>query len=187
MRAFVALQPPPAAVEELEAFLEPRAEASPDWRWVPPENFHVTLAFLGDVDDDHLDRLIDALADVARRQQPLQLAIRGAGAFGSITHARHLYAGIIDPGGGLELLAERVRVAAARAGCNVDKARFTPHLTVARGGGSQDATHLWRALDTFDGARWPAREFGLFSSALGAGREGHPAYAPYETFPLGAA
>ena len=46
MRLFAAVVPPPEAIEDLAAFLEPREEAGPDLRWTTPEQWHLTLAFM---------------------------------------------------------------------------------------------------------------------------------------------
>ena len=64
MRLFVALMPPPEAIEDLDAFLEPRRAAG-EFRWATPEQFHLTLAFLAKVEDRHLDELAERLGRAA--------------------------------------------------------------------------------------------------------------------------
>ena len=72
MRLFVALMPPPEAIEDLDTFLEPRRAAG-DFRWATPEQFHLTLAFLAKVEDRHLDEFVERHAVRAgERQQVLQ-------------------------------------------------------------------------------------------------------------------
>ena len=66
-RMFVALVPPREAVEDLDAFLEPRRESGP-FRWALPEQFHVTLSFLAAVADRHLDELVERLERAGRRR-----------------------------------------------------------------------------------------------------------------------
>ena len=82
MRAFVALTPPAAALAELEAAVAPLRAAHPDLRWTPATQWHLTLAFLGEVDERVLPELTERLARAARRHGPLRLALGGGGRFG---------------------------------------------------------------------------------------------------------
>ena len=82
MRAFVALTPPAAALAELEAAVAPLRAAHPDLRWTPATQWHLTLAFLGEIDERMLPELTERLARAARRHDPLRLALGGGGRFG---------------------------------------------------------------------------------------------------------
>ncbi|NUS51949.1 MAG: RNA 2',3'-cyclic phosphodiesterase, partial [Nocardioidaceae bacterium] len=70
MRMFTALVPPTDAVEDLAAFLGPRQEAGQDLRWTTPEQWHLTLAFMAEVADRHLDDLVARLTRAATRRTP---------------------------------------------------------------------------------------------------------------------
>lgn len=103
MRLFVAILPPPQALAQLDAALGavrarregatgdavPREPAAA-LRWVRPEQWHVTLAFLGEVPPPVAEAVAVRLARVAARHPPLTLAIRGGGRFGE----RVLWAGV---------------------------------------------------------------------------------------------
>ena len=90
---FVALVPPDDAIEDLEEFLAPRQEAGAELRWTAPEQWHVTLAFFGDVHDRHLDDLVERLGRAATRRTPVDLAIAGGGAFPNPARAKIVWAG----------------------------------------------------------------------------------------------
>ncbi len=62
MRMFAALVPPEHVVEDLAEFLEPRVEVEPGFRWTTPEQWHVTVAFMGNVHERNLDDLVERLA-----------------------------------------------------------------------------------------------------------------------------
>ncbi|MGH3508655.1 MAG: RNA 2',3'-cyclic phosphodiesterase [Nocardioidaceae bacterium] len=94
MRLFVAVRPPDTAVEELESFLAPRHEAASRFRWTDPEQWHLTLAFLGEVADRHLDDLVDRLGRAAARRTPGTAAVVGGGAFPNPARAKVLYAAV---------------------------------------------------------------------------------------------
>jgi len=82
VRAFVAVVPPAEALAELDAVVAPLCAARPELRWTPASQWHLTLAFLGEIDEDLLPDLGERLARAARRHPPMPLALGGGGRFG---------------------------------------------------------------------------------------------------------
>ena len=156
MRMFVALVPPETAVEDLDAFLAVRRDAAP-FRWTLPEHLHVTLAFLADVADRHLDEVVERLGRAAARRSPFSTRIAGGGAFPDAARARILWAGLdLDEHGRTELsrAATGARAAATRTGVAVAGQRFRPHVTVARLGRPAGVSDWVRLLDGYAGPTW---------------------------------
>ena len=183
---FVALRPPPDAVEHLDAFLEVRRAAA-GFRWSPSEQFHVTLAFLADVPDRALDDLLERLGRAAARRTAFTTAVAGGGAFPNAARARVLWAGLdLDDGARTELgrMATGARAAANRAGVAVDGRRFRAHVTVARLGQPQDVTSWVRLLEGYRGPTWRADRVALVASYLGEGPRGRPRYQTVDEFAL---
>lgn len=180
-RLFTAVVPPPEVVGDLDAFCTPRREAEPRLRWTPPEHWHLTTSFLPDVDPGHLDRLVEALADVAERTPPLRLSVVGGGCFPEPRRAKVLFAAIAGDTEELGALARRARNAAVRAGATVDGTRFRPHLTLGRSGRGLDATRLLRVLDAYASPAWTATEHVLIASHL---RDRGARYEVLERFAL---
>jgi 2'-5' RNA ligase len=186
VRAFVALTPPDGAVEDLDAFLSARRDAAP-FRWAMPEQFHVTLAFLAEVADRHLDDLVERLARAARRRTAFETRIAAGGAFPNPGRARVLWAGLdLDEHGRTELdrLATGARAAAAKAGIDVDGQRFRPHVTVARLGRPTEVSRWVRLLDAYTGPAWRADRIDLVASHLGEGPGGRPRYEVVDSFAI---
>lgn len=187
---FVALVPPAAAVEHLEEFLLPRQEAGPGLRWTSAEQWHLTLAFLGNMAERHLDDLEARLERAARRRTPFELALSGAGCFPSPHRAKVLFAGLWLPGDRereeLRRLATGVRAASAKAGAEPGGGRFHPHLTLARCGRPIEASRWLRVLEPYRGPVWRAEEISLVESHLGEGPRGRPRYEVRGVFPIGA-
>jgi 2'-5' RNA ligase len=184
---FAALVPPDHVVEDLAEFLAPRQEAEPGFRWTTPEQWHVTLAFMGSVPERSLDDLVERLGRAAARRTPLDLAVAGGGAFPNPARAKVLYAGI-DSGGrapDLRHLAVGTRAAATKAGADAEGGRFHPHLTLARLGRPAEATRWIRVLEAYRGPTWTATEVTLVESHLGEGPRRRPRYEVVGTFPLG--
>lgn len=182
---FIALPLPEAVREDLSTYLEPRQEAGPDLRWTGPEQWHLTLAFLPEVTDRHLDDLVERLERAASRRKPLDLRLAGAGAFPNPAQAKVLWAGVEHEGEELTRLAGGVRAAGAKSGNEVGGGRFHPHLTIARLRVPADATRWLRVLDPYAGPSWQAQEVALIESYLGQGRNGTSRHEVRETFSLG--
>jgi 2'-5' RNA ligase len=185
-RMFVAVTPPPDAVEHLDAFLEVRREAG-HFRWAPADQLHVTLAFLADVPDRALDDLVQRLGRAATRRTSFRTAVAGGGAFPNVARARVLWAGLeLEPAGRTELsrLATGARAAASRAGVPIDGQRFRPHLTIARLGRPQEMSNWVRLLDGYRGPSWTVDRMTLVASYLGEGPRNRPRHEPVEDFPL---
>lgn len=187
MRAFVALVPPAEAVADLDAFLEPRREAA-RFRWARPEQFHVTLAFLAEVADRHLDDLVERLGRAAGRRTAFPTRLAGGGAFPNAARARVVWTGLeLDEAGRTEIdrLAVGSRAAASRAGIAVDGQRFRPHVTLARLGRPEEVSRWVRLLDAYAGPAWTADRVTLVASYLGEGPGGRPRYETVAELPLG--
>lgn len=205
---FVAAWPTPAALDDLEEFLLPRQQVRqpdlPPLRWSAREQWHVTLAFMPQVADRHLDDLEARLAQAARRRTPFEVRLATGGAFPDPVRAKVLYVGLDAPtqptqpavpsrsgspdaSGLVELaeLAAGARSAAARAGAAPDGGRFRAHVTVARSGPPIEATRWLRVLDAYVGPVWPVEEIALVASHLGEGPRRRPRYEVVSTFALG--
>ncbi|HEU5037936.1 MAG TPA: RNA 2',3'-cyclic phosphodiesterase [Nocardioides sp.] len=186
MRLFVALVPPDEVVEHLDSFLDVRRGAAA-YRWATSEQFHVTLAFLAEVEERRLDDLGERLERAAAKRTAFEAAIAGGGAFPNAARARVLWAGLdLDEHGRTEIdrLATGCRAAAGRAGIAVDGQRFRPHVTVARLGRPAEVSSWVRLLDTYAGPRWLADRVTLVASHLGEGPRGRPRYVNVEEFTL---
>ncbi|TDD27534.1 RNA 2',3'-cyclic phosphodiesterase [Actinomadura sp. KC06] len=168
MRLFVALVPPPDILDELEEAVLPHREAVPELKWVRRELLHVTLTFLGEVDDRTLDRLLPRLERAVGRHERMSLSLAGAGAFpGSGTHARVLWTGLYGDRRGVARLAASTTAAGRRVGTLPDKHRgFRPHLTLARSRSPVDVRPLMESLSAFAGAAWTAGSVHLMLSHL---------------------
>jgi 2'-5' RNA ligase len=184
MRMFIAVVPPVEVVEDFAAFLAPRQEAEPGFRWTVPEQWHVTLAFMPALADRHLDDLEERLARAAARRTAFPVRFAGAGAFPDPARAKVLFTAVETEGPELRHLATGVRAAATKAGASPEGGRFHPHVTLARTGRPVEATRWLRVLDTYQGPRWSATEVALVASHLGEGPRGRPRYEVLATFPL---
>lgn len=193
MRLFVALTPPSAVLDALaERVADVRAlpEGSPDpaaaIRWSVREQWHISLAFLGEVDEPTLPELRRRLARVAARYAPIELCLDGAGGFGSLRRARVLWAGVRGETATLRKLAESVAAAARRCDIPVEQRRFRAHLTLGRLAEPADLTEVAARLAGPCGPPWVADRLELIRSHLGQGEGRRSRYETLDTWRLAA-
>ncbi len=186
-RLFVAIDAGPAVAAAMaQAITRVRAHA-PRAAWADRTAPHLTLVFLGDVPDDKVDLVRGAVGEAARRNRPLNLSVRGAGAFGRPTHPRTLWAGIEGDRESLQALVADLRRALTPVGFELEDRAYQPHLTLARARGDRGDPGLARCaaeLKDHDFGAIEAEAITLYrSELLPAGARHHVV----ERFPLSAA
>jgi 2'-5' RNA ligase len=181
MRLFVAVTPPPEVSDELSSATAVVRSAHPELRWTRPDQWHLTLAFLGEVDDPTRADLSVRLGRAAARHPPARLALHGAGRFGDHVLWTRVEGDVVALCG----LAASVRAAARRARIVVEDRPYRPHLTLARGREHADLRPVVDALAGFAGRTWTADELHLVRSHFGAGPERTSLYETLTTWTLG--
>ncbi|HUY51957.1 MAG TPA: RNA 2',3'-cyclic phosphodiesterase [Streptosporangiaceae bacterium] len=166
MRLFVAVAVPAEAADELEAAVAPLRDSWPGLRWTGRDAWHLTLAFLGEVNEAVCARLVPRLERAAARHPFLSLSLGGAGAFPGAARARVLWTGVQGERRALGALAASVAAGARRAGAppGEEGRRFQPHLTLARCRAPVDARSLVTSLSGYAGTPWIAHEIYLIRS-----------------------
>lgn len=160
----MAVTPPAAVLDAIEAAVEPlRRVAPPRMSWTRRAQWHLTLQFLGAVDD--VDVLVDSLVGNLAPCRPVTLGLGSAGAFPSVSRASVLWIGLDDGHDELARLAGVVERATEPLGYEPDAREYTPHLTIARSQRPRPLTSVVTALgDGPFGPRWDATEVVLMES-----------------------
>ena len=125
VRLFVALALP----ETLRTQLSMLAGGIQGARWVPPENYHLTLRFIGEVESWRAQEVDEALAGI--RARPFELSLRGLGTFEKAGRISALWVGV-EKTEALAFLQAKVETALQRVGLEPERKRFAPHVTLAR-------------------------------------------------------
>jgi RNA 2',3'-cyclic 3'-phosphodiesterase len=156
MRIFIALDLDDAIRQRLDRFIEGVRGFAPDARWVLPESLHITLKFIGEKPAEMIEDIKRALAGV--EVAPFDLSLEGYGFFPTAKSPRVFWVGI-ESGPQLLQLANAVDEMTSALGIPKEQRRFSPHLTLARGGGDSGAPG-WRKGDR------PNRNFQLLLEKL---------------------
>ena len=162
LRLFVALALPP----ELCASLAGLAGGIPGAKWVPPANYHLTLRFIGEIENWRAQEVDDALAAV--RGSAFDLSLRGLGTFEKAGRIHALWVGV-ERNEALAHLQARVETALQRCGLPPERKRFSPHVTIARTDRAPPEkviAHV-QAHNLFRAPAVRVEHFTLFSSRLG--------------------
>jgi 2'-5' RNA ligase len=182
MRIFIALDIDDAIRQRIRRFMEGVSGFAPDARWVRPESLHVTLKFIGEKPIETVEEIKRVLSNI--RSESIEVAFRSYGFFPTAKAARVFWVGI-ESGPHLATLAKAVDEATFALGVAKEDHPFTPHLTLARGGG-RSGSPRWRkgdtpnknfqrlqeklaALPTPDFGNMTAHEFFLYQSQLAPG------------------
>jgi 2'-5' RNA ligase len=176
-RLFTGLEIPP----DIGAVLSAYRGGLPGARWIDPENYHITLRFIGDVDHATARDLVSLLGD-GRRRGPLTVTLDELATFGG-ERPRAVFARATPTNDLADLQSEQERLV-RRVGLPPEKRKFTPHVTLAR---LRDASPIDVAGYIGTRGRFPklsftARRFVLFSARASTG--GGP-YVVEAAYPLG--
>ncbi len=174
-RLFTALEIPRNAAMSLSLL----RGGLPGARWIDVENYHITLRFIGDVENRTADEIVDKLDRIERPEFQLQLT--GTGAFGS-KKPHSVWAGVSNPPELYALQAEIERIC-QRLGLPADPRKFTPHVTLGRLRASrvEDVVSYLSGRGGFYTNPFTVSRFVLLSSRDSVG--GGP-YVTEEVFPL---
>ncbi|MER0449798.1 RNA 2',3'-cyclic phosphodiesterase [Streptomyces sp. Edi4] len=167
VRVFIALAPPDEAKAELACALAPAYEAYARLRWNRVEDWHITLAFLGELPATTVPLLRRPLAALAATRPALRLSLRGGGHFDE----RVLWSGIEGEVDGLHRLTAEVRGVVRECGVVFEDRPLRPHLTLARAR-RDDLSSVVKAADglaSFAGRPWAAERLHLVASNVGRG------------------
>ena len=149
-------------------------------RWVASENMHITLRFIGEVDEITAEEIDGALSRLTA--SPLNISLSGAGRFNSRNKPRAVWVGV-EKTPDLMALQEKVDRAIINIGLPPEGRKYMPHVTLARMKNARaQHTQNWVAVhDLFLAAPFVAREVVLYESRLGrAGAD----YSPVAIYPL---
>jgi 2'-5' RNA ligase len=131
-RTFIALEMNKDVQNQLAQVMRQLAPVLPGGRWVDPLGIHITLAFLGELNDERLRAAIHATQEAAQHVHTFTYRLSRFGLFGSTQHPATLWMGIEEPSGALQAAHDSLRQALIAHKLPTESRPFSPHLTLAR-------------------------------------------------------
>ena len=178
-RLFVALDLP----DDIKLSLDPLMRGLGDVRWMSDDQLHLTLRFIGELDNGRAGEVVDALSLVPG--VPFDLRLKGIGHFPPRGEPRVIWTGI-ERQPELSALKRRIDRALQQAGLDRDHKKYAPHVTIARLRRPPTqaglATYLMRH-SLFQSPSFPVSGFKLFSSWLDGRGADYQVEASYELVP----
>ena len=151
-------------------------------RWTRPDQFHLTLRFLGDVPADGVEDLKKSVGAVCRNARPLSLRAEGVGFFPNPRSPRVIWVGIDDREGRLGDLQKQIETVAGQFSSEPGEKNFTGHVTLGRlknprPADTRDLATRAQSLEKRLFGEWPAHEIEIIRSELSPAGARHTSLA----------
>ncbi len=170
LRTFVAVLLDDATRQRVAALRDEFASLAPDVKWVEPENLHVTMLFLGEVDAVDLVDVCRAVRDACGQHAPMELTLGGVGCFPNERRPKVIWAGIEQGREALVTLHRALEEPLLKLGAyRREEREFTPHVTLGRARGGEVSTSLRQQLKRvrdWQGGRFEVAALHVMSSEL---------------------
>ena len=169
-RTFIAVAVGDEILDQAVTLQSALAKSGAEVKWVDEESMHVTLLFLGEVEDRELHAVCRAVQQVAAKQPAFALQVAGVGAFPTLRRPKTVWAGIADGVDELKQLHAKLETRMLDLGCyRTEERGYTPHLTLGRV--KSEAAGLTLAPElakrqTWSGGRTVVDEVLVYSSEL---------------------
>lgn len=162
LRLFIAVPLPSSVKETLQQWASSHKQQLPFRKWTHPEDYHITLQFLGDTSQEQYEQLCQALASV--KLSPFQLQLNELGSFGSKQAPRILWAGL---SGDLPALQQLQQQVVANSGFQAEERSYRPHITIARYYEGKQPFHSAALADGLPPLAWQVDQFTIMRTGLG--------------------
>ena len=184
IRSFIAIELPLLIKSSIEEIQHKLKSSTADVRWVRPEGIHLTLKFLGNIEEERISEISDLVTQCASDISSFPLTVRTLGAFPNEKNPKVIWVSADDDSCSLSKLHQALENRLSHIGFKVEKRAFSPHLTLGRlksPKGKRElittlADHKQSECGTFE-----AQEVCLFKSEL---KPSGALYTKLKIFPL---
>ena len=160
MRTFIAIDLPNDIKDVIAGLQERLKVPAADVKWVAPENVHLTLKFLGEIDEAKLDKVIKIIEGSAGNTHGFQLRLSSLGAFPKINFPRVIWVGIDRGEKEAKEIAEELEEKIAKIGIPKEERSFSSHITIGRVRSAKNRDKLLKGLEA-EAREFPNSEAGL--------------------------
>jgi RNA 2',3'-cyclic 3'-phosphodiesterase len=150
IRSFIAIKIPADIQKKLQGIQDKLKQSAAHVSWVQSEHIHLTLKFLGNIEDGQVDDIVAGIRNSVKGIAPFQLQVGYAGAFPNIRFPRVIWVGVTDDeADSLKTLEAALSNNLAPFGFETtEKERFKPHLTLGRVRSQKNRSNLLRAVES---------------------------------------
>jgi len=172
MRAFIAIELPEDIRKALAQLQDKLKSCGADVKWVEPNNIHLTLKFLGEIDEAQLNKITSIMQNVSATVYPFPATISAIGAFPRINSPRVIWIGIDKGDNEIKTIAKLLENEIKNVGIPAEDKPFSSHITIARTKSSFNLEKLVKELKTIEndfglrGREFKVTKITLFKSSL---------------------
>ena len=184
IRSFIAVELSPPLRQQIENIQNELKRAATDVRWVRTEGIHLTLKFLGALDEARLEEVAAVLEDCLTGETVFTLTAGSLGAFPNGNNPKVIWLGVQDERGELKSVHETIERGLTGLGFKSENRAFSPHLTLGRVTSAKGRRAVSRCLETMGGCAcgtFAVGEICLFKSEL---KPGGAVYTKLKSFVL---
>ncbi|WP_158582969.1 RNA 2',3'-cyclic phosphodiesterase [Lysinibacillus yapensis] len=176
---FVAVKLPAEVKAFLQNWVKDHQEEFPFGRWVHPEDFHITLAFLGFAEEEMKQKLVRSLPGILGQEPTFTLKLNKIGTFGAVKKPRIFWADT-EHSDDLNRIQQKVYRQCIDIGFELDKKPFRPHITLARKWNGDQDFNPEKLTEIGGQLAFTVNEVVLYETHL----DQTPKYVEYAVFPL---
>jgi 2'-5' RNA ligase len=152
MRTFIAIELDKEIKEKISLIEEELRKTDADVKWVKPENIHLTLKFLGEIDEKQADKIKNILQDLAKEKQTFEMAISELGAFPKLNFPRVIWIGIKKGAENVLNIASELEEKLSKIGFPKEKRSFSGHISIGRVRSNKNRLQLIEAVNKINEA-----------------------------------
>ncbi len=156
VRSFIAVDIPGSVRDKLDDLLDKLKRSQADVKWVKSKSIHITLKFLGNIEEARLPKIKEIIGKVAENIKPFTVSIEGTGAFPNDRRPRVLWVGVQKGSETLTHLAEDLDSQLTSLGFEREKRSYSPHLTLGR---VRSSKNIDTVIDVMHSMRFQAGDF----------------------------
>jgi len=175
MRAFIAIELSPDLRKRLGSLEEQLKSSGADVKWVESKNIHLTLKFLGEIDNKTIEKIIKIMEDIAVKEKPFYIRLFSPGAFPKINSPRVIWIGIDKGDSETKQIAKILEEETAKVGIPQENRPFSSHITLGRVKSGLNREKLVKNLENLaskppeDSPEFLVTKITLFKSTLAPG------------------
>src|SRR3989338_2661620 len=146
IRAFIAVEIDPETRQKISELISKLKKSNSDVKWITEDQMHLTLKFLGNIDNSKVQDISNALSSISNNFKSFAITLSGIGAFPNLNHPRVIWLGIDKGMDALKNLSERIENEMEKLGFEKENRGFTPHLTLGRLRSSKNMPELTKLI-----------------------------------------
>ncbi len=169
IRTFIGVALDKAIRDRTVALQETLGRTGTEVKWVEPENLHVTMLFLGEVDEREIPKVCGIVAEISDQHSAFLMSVESAGCFPNPRRPRILWVGVAEGSQPLCAIHDALEIPLQELGYRREERKYTPHITLGRVKSDRSAEQLAAALAKqvgWKGGEILVRELHVMSSQL---------------------